>query len=621
MNPADGEETTFQLGDWRIERSRNEIHREGEVRHLRRLTMEVLVQLADEAPAVVSTERLIDAHWPHDGIGDHGLKTVISELRRAFGDDARNPSYIQTIPKRGYRLIAPVSWDADSGQDSANAPGTEPTDRWRFIGMGVLLAALALGFTVLLLRRESDAPMADADTVRVLLEPLATGDPGDDLARLQIGLHEELANALSGISRIHLLLGGSAAHQRGADDYVLSGSIRRRGVAGVRIVASLSRSGRALWSSPFDERLDEPVDVQIDVATKVARAMNRVVNAQGWLNTESGQEASLALLRAVLALDDTYDGLKTAIAYADQALQIDAGFARAMAFKAATYRGAANWFLMDVEDAVAQMHPLIRDALAADPHLGLAWAVDAQLKLYQGDFNGAEISIRNAEQHASIHDLLMISEYYTWCGRFDEALALLARRIQADPTDPRPRRFMGQTLHYAGHYQQAIDVFDDVLEVMPRDARARHLKGHVLESLGKYPQAAALQPWFGLVEKGWAAGGTRGIAEAFLQFARDTEQGRTQFPPGSAWRIYTWAYARLGEPEEAVRWMARGWEAGDRWEFFYLRVYDWPGFDLLRAHPAFQQLMDRTIGNPPTCPGSRLEAPATALSRPADPPS
>jgi hypothetical protein len=127
--------------------------------------------------------------------------------------------------------------------------------------------------------------------------------------------------------------------------------------------------------------------------------------------------------------------------------------------------------------------------------------------------------------------------------------------------------------------------------------------------MGEFERAAALEPWFGLVKNGWADGGSRGIAQAFLEFAEDTEQGRTQFPPGSAWRIYTWAYARLGQPLEAVRWMERGWRAGDRWEFLYLRVYDWPGFARLRAHPAFQELMSRTIGSPPTCPGSHRSDP------------
>ena len=89
--------------------------------------MQVLVCLAAHAGHVVGKERLMQTVWPDTFVGDDVLTRSISELRRVFGDDIRNPRFIQTIPKSGYRLIAPVSFTSpdDNAAATAQAPETE----------------------------------------------------------------------------------------------------------------------------------------------------------------------------------------------------------------------------------------------------------------------------------------------------------------------------------------------------------------------------------------------------------------------------------------------------------------------------------------------------------------
>jgi DNA-binding winged helix-turn-helix (wHTH) protein len=99
----------FRLGAWLVEPSLDRISRDGEAVRLRPRAMDVLILLAGMAGKLASKKRLIDAVWRTEFVSDHALTQVIAELRAALGDDARNPAYIENIPRRGYRLVATVT--------------------------------------------------------------------------------------------------------------------------------------------------------------------------------------------------------------------------------------------------------------------------------------------------------------------------------------------------------------------------------------------------------------------------------------------------------------------------------------------------------------------------------
>src|SRR5271157_2692213 len=102
--------TNFRFGPWLVEPSLNTVSRNGSSIHLSPKVMGVLVCLAQHAGDPVPKETLLQTVWPDTFVGDDVLKGCISELRRALEDDARDSRIIQTIPKSGYRLIAPVEW-------------------------------------------------------------------------------------------------------------------------------------------------------------------------------------------------------------------------------------------------------------------------------------------------------------------------------------------------------------------------------------------------------------------------------------------------------------------------------------------------------------------------------
>src|SRR6185436_17011119 len=99
---------TFKVGEWLIRPQLNEISTPDQSIRIEPKVMDVLLCLASQAGEVVSKETLIQTIWSDRFVTDEVITTTIWELRRALGDEARNPRFIQTIPRKGYRLIAPV---------------------------------------------------------------------------------------------------------------------------------------------------------------------------------------------------------------------------------------------------------------------------------------------------------------------------------------------------------------------------------------------------------------------------------------------------------------------------------------------------------------------------------
>jgi DNA-binding winged helix-turn-helix (wHTH) protein len=120
-SPATGTRGCFELGDWTVEPTLDRISRQDHVVQLRPRAMEVLVCLADLRGQLATKQHLIDTVWHTEFVSENALTHVIAELRAALGDDARQPRYIETIPRRGYRLVAQVTPD-DQAPVSASVP-------------------------------------------------------------------------------------------------------------------------------------------------------------------------------------------------------------------------------------------------------------------------------------------------------------------------------------------------------------------------------------------------------------------------------------------------------------------------------------------------------------------
>jgi DNA-binding winged helix-turn-helix (wHTH) protein len=142
----------FRLDGWIAEPSLNRLVRGAAVVRVEPKVMDVLTELAAHAGTVVPKARLLDAVWGREHLAESVLSRAVAELRRVLEDDARAPRYIETIPKRGYRLIARISRVADA------VPPQADRGRGWLVAAGFAVGAALGWLTVRRRRRNAPSP-------------------------------------------------------------------------------------------------------------------------------------------------------------------------------------------------------------------------------------------------------------------------------------------------------------------------------------------------------------------------------------------------------------------------------------------------------------------------------
>src|ERR1051326_7276391 len=192
----------FEIGPWVLDTESNSVYRNGRVIRLEPKVVEVCACLAERAGEVVRKEELIGAVWPDTFVTDDVLSHAISELRKALEDDARQPRFIETIPKRDYRMIAPVSAksgvSAVPGATQAGASPVGKTGRGSAFGRWVrgvaamITAAVAVGIAIWV--HKSHPALPSDTTVLIGACENDSGEPVLD-GTLQFALERELSNS------------------------------------------------------------------------------------------------------------------------------------------------------------------------------------------------------------------------------------------------------------------------------------------------------------------------------------------------------------------------------------------------------------------------------------------
>lgn len=282
----------YQLGPWTVWSDRLTLRSEHEEHRLEPKVMAVLDCLARHAPEVVTKDQLVDEVWGRAFVSDEVIARCISVLRQRLGDDHRQPTYIETIPKTGYRMIVAPAWVDLSAQPLTGAgPSFKVPLVYRrnksnavLAGVGVVVAiTLALMWQGLMTRPYRDVIQGP---VSLAVLPFANlgGDPDNEY--FSDGLSEEILNALARREELKVVSRTSSFALKGTSEdarkignrlgvrYLLEGSVRRNAQT-LRISAQLidTDTGLDVWSEHYSGNLVDTFAVQNDVSTAIVRAL------------------------------------------------------------------------------------------------------------------------------------------------------------------------------------------------------------------------------------------------------------------------------------------------------------------------------------------------------------
>jgi TolB-like protein/DNA-binding winged helix-turn-helix (wHTH) protein len=619
----------FRVGPWLAEPSLNVISRNGSTVHLEPKVMEVLVCLAEHPGETLSKETLLQAVWPETFVADDALKHCIFELRRVFEDDAREPRVIQTIARRGYRLIAPVE-SVNGINQSSTLIGVAPTHRvvgWSahrwwvgaattLILVSVLLVAMKKSF-----RSASAGGLPPIHSLAVLPLQNLSSDPAQGY--FSDGMTDALITDLAQISSLPVISRTSSMQYKQTRkslpeiarelkvDGIVEGTVQRSGDR-VRITAQLIQGAtdKHLWANSYEGDMQDVFLLERDVAGDIAQQVQARVTAQDQKPPASLRPVNPNVLEAYLQGNYHRERLgkgsgdeaaRTGAAYFQQAIDADPSFAPA-------YRGLAwaHFYLLwpSRQDAEIAREAAGR-ALALDPSSSEAHGMLAEIKRLAWDWAGAEQEYRRAialnandsgarrefghlldatgRQDEGWREQLIaqeldpandhLSEGLAMRRQYDREIAQLQMMLKRDPDNGYLHVSLYKVYAKKGMYREAIQQLERTL------------------ILFGYPQEAAQ------VRKAFAVSGHAG---AIREFARALEHlmatGQAFVPVNIAE-----AYAILGDKDRAFYWLEQAYARHDigmastDMEMYFLKT-DFL-FDPIRTDPRFKDLL-RRIGLP-----------------------
>ena len=611
---------------------------------------DTLLLLVENCGHLVPKEEILNRLWPESFVEEINVNRNISTLRRALADSPADPVYIETVPKRGFRFVAPVvevetaeaelilerrtsaeviTEEEEEVSDSGNSDHDEALQatltaeaaraNWlsrlrRHAGLLSTVVILALAAAVVSLwvtgQRGRAATSARVKSIAIL--PFKDMGVADD-EHLGLGLADVLITRLGNLKAVTvrptsavLKFEGqeqesSAAGQLLGVDAVLEGSIYRSHDQ-VRVTARLLRiSDQSLiWSGQFDDKAKDMLAMQNAIAEQVANALA--------LNLSAGEKAALAKPYSENA--DAYQlyvkgrynwnkrswpGMTQAAYFFRRAIERDPEFALA-------YLGLADGLFTHSADPEA--YAAVNKALALDPNLGEAYATLGFAQMFhEWDWQTAEASFKRAIElkpgygtaHQWYATLLAIT------GRVDEAKQEMRRALEIDPVSANFLADLGQMHYFTHDYAEAEAYCRKALEAAPNFIFAHEYLMDIYLKTGR--AADAFEAWRKRDRSNdfdAAPANVRKLYDDHLR-AKYLQSGMSSFlrqrievlgqrRSSDVCYMLAKSYALLGEREQALVFLEKSAEIRD---FLLPFVTADPVFDDLRAEPRFQAVIRR----------------------------
>jgi TolB-like protein/DNA-binding winged helix-turn-helix (wHTH) protein/Tfp pilus assembly protein PilF len=635
----------YRFGEFTVDADQKVLLFQDKPRPLTPKAFDTLLILVENSGRIVNKEELMKRLWPDTFVEEANLTTNILQLRKSLGDNARQPIYIETVARRGYRFIMPVETNGPSlstaagdtaadlhsipispaettqsevvrTQESggAESPVRPASFRWPVVvGFVIVVIAILGGWLVWSGRSSRPKPSSTRVMMAVLPFQNLTGDAAQDY--FSDGLTEEMITQLGNLDPEHLavIARTSVMHykdkQKPLDEigrelqvqYVLEGSVRRESDR-VRITAQLiqMKDQTHLWSREYDRETVHLLSLQDEIAKEVADEIHLTLGD----HPRSAPAPRISSTNSYEAFDLYLKGeyywnkrwVPEAVPYFQQAVAKDPNYARAYAGLANCYALIGGYSGRQQNESMPQARSAALRALELDGNLAEAHTALALIvQNYDYDWQTAEKEYRRAIElnpnYATAHH--WYAEHLALLGRFDEALRESERARELDPLSLIIAVDNGQILYFSRQYDQAIQKFRAVQEMEPNFPRLHIVvfayveKGMYAEALAdtkNWPQAGS-SPWF-WSELAYTYGRAGQQPEAQHALDKLLEMNRRQQagPPA-----LVWAYIGMGNKEQAFIWLEKAYS--QHASLTNLKVD--PIYDPLRGDPRFQDLLRR----------------------------
>jgi DNA-binding winged helix-turn-helix (wHTH) protein/TolB-like protein/Tfp pilus assembly protein PilF len=648
----------YEFGPFQLDPDEGLLLRDGGPVTMTRKTFEILLLLVEHHGKVVRKGDFLGKVWADTFVHESSLTVNISVLRKALGEGQNGQKYIETVPGRGYRFIAPVRQFEDETsklvvEDNSNTQTTNKAQgqtyaplkvaqeearqlytirsqriAWRLLIIIVIPVVLLLLMASFLLisnnaihNDQSTAAKNDA-TLRIkslAVLPFESINQNED-DYLRMGLTDALITRLGSLNQITVRpLSAVRRFSEGAPDpvivgrelnvdSVLTGSIQVIGNR-MRVTARLIAvpEGQQLWGDIFDLKLSDIFRLQDSISQQLANALAiKLTGEESRLltkhNTES-PEAYEAFMRGRYFLSKrTEEATKKAIDYFQEAIRLDTEYAEAYAGVADSYilYGLFNW--MPVSSSFPQGRSYAIKALGLDNTLAEAYVALGFIGMFY-DWNWAEAE-KNFKRAIEINPNYVTSHHWfayvlTFLERFEEALTEIRRAREIDPFSVVINADEAAILCYARRYDEAIERGQKALEMDTNLAHTHSHLGWAYEQKQMYDEAIAfLQRAYDLDPIPLR------LAQLGRAYAAAGEKEKSvnillQLEELSK-KTYVPAYyvaelcATLGDEDRAFAFLERAYKERDP-GMMALKVR--PGFNNLRSSPRYKDLL-RRIGLP-----------------------
>lgn len=621
----------LRFGVFEADLQARELRKHGMHIKLQEQPFQILAFLLAHAGEIVTREQLRQELWPADTFVDvdNSVNAAINRLREALGDSAESPRFVETLPRRGYRFVAPVtevtSPERVSGVDTANAATQVrreevPADTSSKAGRPWGKPSIALGLAMMLIVaavwawvkwRTPRAPRI-ASLAVLPLENLS-GDPSQEY--FADGMTDELITDLASIASLRVISRTSTAHYKGTRktipeiarelnvDAVVEGSV---GLSAnqVRIRAQLVRAvpEEHLWADSYERSLPDVLALQRDVANAIANEIKVKLTPEEKARLAEARkvdpEAYQLYLRGHFSFENwRLDAVRQARENFHQAIAKDPNYALAYAALADTYVFGHIDLAPKVSIPLARTNAL--KALELEDTLGDAHAALAQVKfLGDWDWAGAEKEFRRAIDLNPGDTLAhhMYSHFLEALGRNGESLKESELYLRLDPLSAAANHHLAWHYLAAGQYESAIQQELRALQIDPIYIEAIHClgeeyrhRGMAQEALAQYEREMTLSgtspDWVKSMRKAYQTKGWKGYWQKHLDLALENPN-----------REYVSAeeladdYALLDDKTQAFHYLDK---AFDDHEDFLTWIKTEHDFDVLHSDPRYADLLRR----------------------------